>query len=240
MILGLLCGTLSICNSVGTIAMVQFCIEFTAGPAWPSHNEMVRGHFGTAVLGNGIQTISLASRSSDMVGKVMYGSMLYAGISWRWVARLAAAICAIGAFLSVMHKDSHFKVNVRRDVSLRDIFDRTVNVLRRKRYWIAVCMYMLLTILKKSGQLVPVYFSNTSDPSLVNSGVAAWLGTIFQLGLLLGIFGGGYVYNSVSKTKKRGLVIGLLLLSTGAGVVLTLFGVHVTSSLATLVFAVHS
>ena len=134
-----------------------------------------------------------------------------------------------------MHKDSHFKVNVRRDVSLRDIFDRTVNVLRRKRYWIAVCMYMLLTILKKSGQLAQ-YFSNTSDSSLVNSGVAAWLGTIFQLGLLIGILGGGYVYNSVSKTKKRGLVIGLLLLSTGAGVVLTLFGVHVTSSLATLVF----
>ena len=68
-----------------------------------------------------------------------------------------------------MHKDSHFEADVRRDVSLRDIFDRTVNVLRRKRYWKAVCMYMLLTILKKSGQLIPVYFSDTSDPSLVNS-----------------------------------------------------------------------
>ena len=85
----------------------------------------------------------------------MYGSMFYVGISWRWVARLAAAICVFGAFLSVMHKDSHFEADVRRDVSLRDIFDRTVNVLRRKRYWKAVGMYMLLTILKKSGQLIP-------------------------------------------------------------------------------------
>ena len=234
--LGFLCAVLSVCNSVGTIALVQLLIEFTAGPAWPSHNELVRGHFGANMVGKGIQTISISSRSSDMVGKFIYGSILFAGISWRWVVRLAAAICLCGALLSFLHKDSHSQADVRREVSLRDIFRRTLNVLRRRRYWKAVGTYMLLTVLKKSGQLIPVYFSKTSDPSLVNAGVASWLGIVFQCGLILGLFGGGYLYNSVSDRKKRGLVLGLLLVSTGAGVVLALFGVHVTSSLPMLIF----
>ena len=234
--LGLLCSTLSICNSVGTIAIVQFFIEFSAGSAWPSHNEIVRGHFGSNMLGKGIQTISLSSRSSDMVGKLMYGSILYVGISWRWVARLAAALCIVGAVLSSQHRDSHQKADVRREASLRDIFNRTVDILCRKRYWQAVGVYMLLTVLKKSGQLIPVYFLNTSDPKLVNTGIASWLGTLFQCGLLIGIFGGGYLYNSISNIKKKGLVLTLLLMSTGAGVALVIVGVHVTNSAAMLVF----
>ncbi len=234
--LGLLCGALSICNSVGTIAVVQFFIEFSAGSAWPSHNEIVRGHFGATMLGKGIQTISLSSRSSDMLGKAMYGGILYAEVSWRWVARLAAALCVIGAFLSLFHKDSHYKRDVRREASLREIFNRTVDILCRRRYWKAVGVYMLLTLLKKSGQLIPVYFLNTSNPSLVNAGVASWLGIIFQCGLLLGIVGGGYWYNLISNGKKRGLVLTLLLMSTGAGAMLCIFGVHVTSSLSMLIF----
>ena len=58
---------------------------------------------------------------------------------------------------------------------------------------------------------------------------------LFQCGLLIGIFGGGYLYNSISNIKK-GLVLTLLLMSTGAAVALVIVGVHVTNSAAMLVF----
>ena len=41
---------------------------------------------------------------------------------------------------------------------------------------------LFLTLLKRSGQLMPVYFNDTS--TIVNEGSASWYAAIFQVGLL--------------------------------------------------------
>ena len=65
----------------------QFCIEFHCRPCVAVAQRDGPGPLRyRRARRKGIQTISLASRSSDMVGKAMYGSMFYVGISWRWVA----------------------------------------------------------------------------------------------------------------------------------------------------------
>ena len=171
-----------------------------------------------------------------MFGKVMYGALLYTGLSWRWIPRLAAVICVIGALASRIHKDSHHQADVQREASVRDIFDRTINICRRKRFWKAAGTIMLLTVLKKSGQLIPLYFVATSSQTLVNDGTASWLGTIFQCGLLLGIFAGGKCYNAFSDKGKRLLCGGLLFLSASASVGIVLVGIHETDSITMLLF----
>ena len=234
--IGILCMLLSFSQTVMHVAIFEFFIELHAGTAWPAHAVMIRGNFGENLIGEGIQIISLSSRGSDLFGKGLYGTMLYKHISWRYILRLASILCFACALLSRLHQDSVKTPDIYNpNITINDIRKRTITILCRKRFWSGALVMLFLTLLKRSGQLMPVYFNDTS--TIVNEGSASWYAAIFQVGLLSSIFIGGSIYNRIVDGKnKRLLCVALLIFGVILSSLLAIFGVQKSNSYNMLMF----
>ena len=56
--------------------------KYTNSASWPSATRLFRAHLSPANVGSGFSYLGLASRLGSIVGKIIFGAMLTAGVHW--------------------------------------------------------------------------------------------------------------------------------------------------------------
>ena len=232
---------LSLSNAVWLVALCTFSMEFAAGPSWPAHAVIVRGWWPTDMLPSAFWVLSLASRGSDMGSKLLYGALLNVGVPWRWLLRLASCGAIIGAFLSRWHRDTHQQEGaadvMNSDANAQKQLRTFVYISNQRKFWIAGITMLLLTCVKKSGQLTSVYFRDVTNQTILSDGGAAGMGVVFQMGLMSSVLVFGKLYEKLVHDRHRiMLCISLVGMSSLCGLLLALDGGEVSSSVSLLVW----
>ena len=229
---------LSLSNAVWLVALCTFSMEFAAGPSWPAHAVIVRGWWPTEMLPSAFWVLSLASRGSDMGSKLLYGALLNAGVPWRWLLRLASCGAIIGSLLSRWHRDTHQDADVMNpNANAREQLHTFVSISKQRKFWIAGITMLLLTCVKKSGQLTSVYFRDVTNQTILTDGGAAGMGVVFQMGLMSSVLVFGKLYEKLKEDRHRiVLCVTLVGMSAGCGLLLALDGGAVSSSMSLLVW----
>lgn len=202
-----------------TLYQVVICasiMEFVGSPVWPGHAMIIRGWFPTARLSDAFWVLSMSSRCSDMTSKLLYG-VLQGWVSWRSCLRIAAFFCLINVCVTAFeHSDTkpaatqtnnNTEVTQPRRNSIlaksREMLFSGLQIMRDKRFLISATALSLLTITKRIGQLIPLYFSMQAH-GILTDGQSATISLVFPAGLFTGIliFGGMYGrLESVSKIR---------------------------------------
>ena len=235
-LLSLFVFLLSVSSAVWMLALCTFAMELSAGPSWPSHGVIVRGWWPIDRLASAFWVLSLSSRGSDMGSKLLYGGLINAGVGWRWTLRLASVFALLGALASRWHGDTREASDVRTPgADVKRQLSRFRLHSGNKSFWLAGSCMLLLTCVKKSGQLTSVYFRDVTNTTVLSDGGAASMGVVFQSGLVVSVLVGGKVYEHVlrnvdgGRTKVIALCAGLVLMSGVCSVLLALSSVSASA-----------
>jgi len=229
---------LSLSNAVWLVALLSFSMELSAGPSWPSHAVIVRGWWSTELLPSAFWILSLSSRGSDMSSKLLYGSLLNAGVPWRWLLRIASCGAVFGAILSRWHRDSMTESDVTcPTANPKKQLHVFITISKSKKFWVAGIAMLLLTCVKKSGQLTSLYFRDCTNTTLLSDGGAAQMGVVFQMGLMTSVLIFGKIYEKLKQDNSRiVLCVSLVFMSTLSGILLATDGGKTSDSKSLLIW----
>lgn len=196
----MLCIVLSFASTGWVVATVAFCMEVCNTPAWPAHALIIGGWFPKHLISDGFWLLSMASRGSNMIAGLLYGGLLHV-LHWRSVLRVASCVSAIGVILGLLHRDTPARRTVTRPVTFTTLVNGFRGVLTAPQFWTAGASMATVTIVKRFGQVMPVFFYSQAS-AVLDKASASEVAIVFQAGLASSALFGGYAYGRLSKRGK--------------------------------------
>lgn len=211
---------MGLARSYFTFAAANFFMLFAAAAGWPAMANLVAAWYPAHKFGKVWGLISTSSRLSSVLSMLFLG-MLVAHTTWPTLffaaGGLSLAVVAVIFFflkqnprevgLSPPPKEARTdpEAETHGPAAALGVF------LRNRRFYLMCTSLMATTVMMEFIGFLPLYMRESFglDPS-----VAATASSAFPAGCLVALIGGGFVYDSVSRRGRIGLLGGLLVFST--------------------------
>jgi OPA family glycerol-3-phosphate transporter-like MFS transporter len=212
-------------------ASVNFLLLFAMAASWPSMASIIRVWYPPKKYGRVWSLLSTSSRLGASLSMILLGSLLTV-FTWQNVFRTAGVLglCVVACIALFL------KANPR-DVGLAPLEDQNAGgdsgtpqdqntepkaahflddknpaealwaFAKSGRFWLVCSSLMCTTILMDFILFLPLYL--TSFEGVSSARAASWA-SAFPIGCLLALVVGGFVYDSVSRKGRIGLLGGLL------------------------------
>ena len=207
-------GVLALCYSLAgsalAIGLLVFAMEFFSTSVYACHVQIVRGHWAEPVRADGFWLLGVASRSGDVLSKVMYGMLVQpAGpLPWRRVTFVGFGFACGAAIVALLwHRDTPSERFVRQREPLTPA--KTARVVRRffgmRMFWIASAAVATTTMVKRTNELlIPMYFQRIGlESGLVDDARAGQLGAAWSAGVAASVFVGGHFFAKAGAVPGR-------------------------------------
>ncbi len=221
-------GTLS--SNIAFFAL-YFLTVFAKSAGWPSMANIIRVGFVPAKHGRVWGFIATSSRISSVATTVLVSSLLLI-MSWRGLFYIAGALALVSAVILPRYLKSSWQDSGRfdaavegstepistfpKDYPLSKIETRAaVRVfISNPRFWLISLGVSSLAVLFEFQVFLPIYLSETFSLPPAQAGLAS---SAFPLGCLVAVFGGGFIYDKLSKknivyTMSATLIVAVLCL----------------------------
>ena len=209
--LAILCfGTTS---SINAFFALYFITVFAKSAGWPSMANIIKVWFTHSKHGRVWGIIATSSRASSVAATLLLGSLLLV-TSWRGLFYAAALVAALILLLLIRFSRATpsdiGELSVQSDETLSSLsawaknhplnglktFDALTFFLRNSRFWLISISVTSLAILFEFQVFIPIYLSESFGLIPAQAGVAS---SAFPLGCLIAVFGGGFVFDKLSK-----------------------------------------
>ena len=228
--LGLSAAAICIFGAVsGSVAFfsLYFMTLFAKSAGWPAMANLISAWFAKHKHGKMWGFISTSSRASSVGATLFLGGLLYV-VTWRWLFVAAAGIAASIVLLLVRFlKASPTEVDLsapehgepessnsgprqRNPLDGGDWRGALLIFVRSPRFWLICISLMCLATLFEFQVFIPIYLQESFALSPAQAGTTA---SIFPLGCLISVFGGGFLYDKLTKKNRPVVVGGMLALS---------------------------
>ena len=203
-------GTLSTNIAFFTL---YFLTVFAKSAGWPSMANIIRVGFVPAKYGRVWGFIATSSRISSVATTVLVSSLLLI-MSWRGLFYIAGALALVSAFILPRYLKSSGQGSRRLDADAEGLTEsistwsknhplsktETRGAIRvfisNPRFWLISLGVSSLAVLFEFQAFLPIYLSETFSLPPAQAGMAS---SAFPLGCLIAIFGGGFIYDKLSK-----------------------------------------
>ncbi len=203
-------GTLSTNIAFFTL---YFLTVFAKSAGWPSMANIIRVGFVPAKYGRVWGFIATSSRISSVATTVLVSSLLLI-MSWRGLFYIAGALALVSAFILPRYLKSSGQGSRRLDADAEGLTEsistwsknhplsktETRGAIRvfisNPRFWLISLGVSSLAVLFEFQVFLPIYLSETFSLPPAQAGMAS---SAFPLGCLIAIFGGGFIYDKLSK-----------------------------------------
>jgi OPA family sugar phosphate sensor protein UhpC-like MFS transporter len=230
-ITALLTVTFSLGTTTTVFASVNFLLLFAMAASWPSMASIIRVWYPPKKYGRVWGILSTSSRLGASLSMILLGTLLTV-FSWQDVFRTAGVlglcvVACIALYLKANPKD--VGLPALEDQIQPEGSDRQEKLITEKkpphflhdknpaealwafaksgRFWLICSSLMCTTILMDFILFLPLYLTSFEGVSSAQAG--SWA-SAFPIGCLLALVGGGFIYDSVSRKGRVGLLGGLL------------------------------
>ena len=230
-ITALLTITFSLGSTATVFASVNFLLLFAMAASWPSMASIISVWYAPAKYGRVWSILSTSSRLGASLSMILLGTLLTV-FSWQNVFRTAGVVglCVVACI------SFYLKANPK-DVGLPALEDQTSSedsdrldepkaeqkashfldnknpaealwaFAKSGRFWLICFSLMCTTILMDFILFLPLYLTSFEGVSAAQAG--SWAAA-FPIGCLIALVGAGFLYDSVSRRGRIGLLGGLL------------------------------
>jgi sugar phosphate permease len=221
-------GTLS--TNIAFFAL-YFLTVFAKSAGWPSMANIIRVGFVPAKHGRVWGFIATSSRISSVATTVLVSSLLLI-MSWRGLFYIAGALALVSAFILPRYLKSSWQGSRRLDADAEGSTEpisawskdhplskaETRAAIRvfisNPRFWLISLGVSSLAVLFEFQVFLPIYLNETFSLPPAQAGMAS---SAFPLGCLVAVFGGGFIYDKLSKknivyTMSATLIVAVLCL----------------------------
>ena len=221
-------GTLS--TNIAFFAL-YFLTVFAKSAGWPSMANIIRVGFVPAKHGRVWGFIATSSRISSVATTVLVSSLLLI-MSWRGLFYIAGALAFVSAFILPRYLKSSCQGSRRLDADAEGSTEpisawskdhplskaetrAAIGVfISNPRFWLISLGVSSLAVLFEFQVFLPIYLNETFSLPPAQAGMAS---SAFPLGCLVAVFGGGFIYDKLSKknivyTMSATLIVAVLCL----------------------------
>lgn len=202
----------SLTSNIAFFAL-YFLTVFAKSAGWPAMANIIRVGFVQAKHGRVWGFIATSSRISSVVTTILVSSLLFI-MSWRGLFYIAGALALVSVFILPRYlKNSWQGIGVRTanletsNESLANLVEdhplsktesrAAIGVfIRNPRFWLISLGVSSLAVLFEFQVFIPIFLSETFSLQPAQAGLAS---SAFPLGCLVAVFGGGFVYDNLSK-----------------------------------------
>lgn len=202
----------SLTSNIAFFAL-YFLTVFAKSAGWPAMANIIRVGFVQAKHGRVWGFIATSSRISSVVTTILVSSLLFI-MSWRGLFYIAGALALVSVFILPRYlKNSSQGIGVRTanletsNESLANLVEdhplsktesrAAIGVfIRNPRFWLISLGVSSLAVLFEFQVFIPIFLSETFSLQPAQAGLAS---SAFPLGCLVAVFGGGFVYDKLSK-----------------------------------------
>jgi len=202
----------SLTSNIAFFAL-YFLTVFAKSAGWPAMANIIRVGFVQAKHGRVWGFIATSSRISSVVTTILVSSLLFI-MSWRGLFYIAGALALVSVFILPRYlKNSWQGIGVRTanletsNESLANLVEdhplsktesrAAIGVfIRNPRFWLISLGVSSLAVLFEFQVFIPIFLSETFSLQPAQAGLAS---SAFPLGCLVAVFGGGFVYDKLSK-----------------------------------------
>lgn len=227
----LLTVTFSWGTSATIFASINFLLLFAMAASWPSMASIISVWYPSTKYGRVWGILSASSRLGASLSMILLGTLLTV-FSWQNLFRTAGVIglCAVASiffYLKANPKDvglpaledqvapegsdrqdePHAELKAPHFLDDKNPAEALLAFARSGRFWLICASLMCTTILMDFILFLPLYLTSFEGVSSAQAG--SWAAA-FPIGCLLALIGGGFIYDSVSRKGRVGLLGGLL------------------------------
>jgi len=214
-------------SSINAFFALYFITVFAKSAGWPSMANIIKVWFTHSKHGRVWGIIATSSRASSVAATLLLGSLLLV-TSWRGLFYAAALVAALILLLLIRFSRATpsdiGELSVQSDETLSSLsawaknhplnglktFDALTFFLRNSRFWLISISVTSLAILFEFQVFIPIYLSESFGLIPAQAGVAS---SAFPLGCLIAVFGGGFVFDKLSKKSLIFVLGGMLVLA---------------------------
>ena len=202
----------SLTSNIAFFAL-YFLTVFAKSAGWPAMANIIRVGFVQAKHGRVWGFIATSSRISSVVTTILVSSLLFI-MSWRGLFYIAGALALVSVFILPRYlKNSWQGIGVR-TANLENSNESLANLvedhplsktesraaigvfIRNPRFWLISLGVSSLAVLFEFQVFIPIFLSETFSLQPAQAGLAS---SAFPLGCPVAVFGGGFVYDKLSK-----------------------------------------
>ncbi|MDB2445114.1 MFS transporter [Gammaproteobacteria bacterium] len=191
-------GTLS--TNIAFFAL-YFSTVFAKSAGWPSMANIIRVGFDPVKHGRVWGSIATSSRISSVATTVLISSLLFI-ISWRGLFYIAGTLALVCAVIMPAFLQGSRELGAESGVSKGHPLSQTETraaigiFISSPRFWLISLGVSSLAVLFEFQVFLPIYLSETFSLSSAGAGMAS---SAFPLGCLVAVFGGGFMFDKLSK-----------------------------------------
>ena len=202
----------SLSSNIAFFAL-YFLTVFAKSAGWPAMANIIRVGFVQAKHGRVWGLIATSSRISSVVTTLLVSSLLFI-MSWRGLFYMAGALALVSAFILPRYLKNAWQgfgtTTSNSETSPESVSDWVEDhplsklesraaigiFIRNPRFWLISLGVSSLAVLFEFQVFIPIYLSQTFSLQPAQAGIAS---SAFPLGCLVAVFGGGFIYDKLSK-----------------------------------------
>ena len=215
---------------------LYFLTVFAKSAGWPSMANIIRVGFDSAKHGRVWGFIATSSRISSVATTVLASSLLLI-MSWRGLFYMAGALALVCAVILHRYLRGSKELDPEAEGSTESISARSKDhplsktetraaigiFISNPRFWLISIGVSSLAVLFEFQVFLPIYLSETFSLTPAQAGMAS---SAFPLGCLVAIFGGGFIYDKLSKKNIVYTMGGTLIIAVLCLLSLRLLGIY--------------
>ncbi|MDC3358880.1 MFS transporter [Pseudomonadales bacterium] len=192
---------------------LYFLTVFAKSAGWPAMANIIRVGFVQAKHGRVWGLIATSSRISSVVTTILVSSLLLI-MSWRGLFYIAGALALVSVFILPRYLKTSWQGIGVRTANLETSTESLANqvedhplsktesraaigvFIRNPRFWLISLGVASLAVLFEFQVFIPIFLSETFSLQPAQAGLAS---SAFPLGCLVAVFGGGFIYDKLSK-----------------------------------------
>ena len=202
----------SLSSNIAFFAL-YFLTVFAKSAGWPAMANIIRVGFVQAKHGRVWGLIATSSRISSVVTTILASSLLFI-MSWRGLFYIAGALALVSVFILPRYLKTSWQGIGVRTANLETSTESLANqvedhplsktesraaigvFIRNPRFWLISLGVASLAVLFEFQVFIPIFLSETFSLQPAQAGLAS---SAFPLGCLVAVFGGGFIYDKLSK-----------------------------------------
>ena len=202
----------SLSSNIAFFAL-YFLTVFAKSAGWPAMANIIRVGFVQAKHGRVWGLIATSSRISSVVTTILVSSLLFT-MSWRGLFYIAGALALVSVFILPRYLKTSWQGIGVKTANLETSTESLTNqvedhplsktesraaigvFIRNPRFWLISLGVASLAVLFEFQVFIPIFLSETFSLQPAQAGLAS---SAFPLGCLVAVFGGGFIYDKLSK-----------------------------------------
>ncbi|MDC0997058.1 MFS transporter [Pseudomonadales bacterium] len=202
----------SLSSNIAFFAL-YFLTVFAKSAGWPAMANIIRVGFVQAKHGRVWGLIATSSRISSVVTTILASSLLFI-MSWRGLFYIAGALALVSVFILPRYLKTSWQGIGVKTANLETSTESLTNqvedhplsktesraaigvFIRNPRFWLISLGVASLAVLFEFQVFIPIFLSETFSLQPAQAGLAS---SAFPLGCLVAVFGGGFIYDKLSK-----------------------------------------